>query len=46
MNCLEGFDLDSVNTKYLVIIKFTTTPIKKEIANEIVELRTVKENTW
>ncbi len=28
INCLDGFDFDSWNTKYFVITKFTTTPKK------------------
>jgi len=42
-NCLEGDDFDSVNTKYRVIKKLTTTPRKKDMANESVELRAVKK---
>ena len=41
-NCFPPDDFDSEKTKYLVIIKFTTTPKKKEIANDTVELRAVK----
>jgi len=42
-NCFDGEDLDSENTKYRVIKKLTTTPIKNDIASESVELRRVKK---
>lgn len=34
LNCLNGEDFDSENTKYLVMVKLTTTPRKKEIEKE------------
>jgi hypothetical protein len=44
-NCLYGGNFDSAKTKYLVIKKLTSTPKKKEIASESVELRTVVKIT-
>jgi hypothetical protein len=35
-NCLYGGSFDSEKTKYLVIKKLTSTPMKKEIENESV----------
>jgi hypothetical protein len=34
INCFDGFDLDSLNTMYLVIKKLTTTPKKKDTASD------------
>ena len=45
-NCFEGLDCDSWKTKYLVIKKLTTTPIKNDMDKEIVEFRKVYDINW